>query len=259
MVTFSELTPIRQVYLIIVILVSILALIIGISMTVRYMKKKTKIMGYLASMVSILAISLLLDPIFFGIYMFEDIDLIDLQTYLSLGTTGIANIFLLRFVQEVFSKKKNGVFPLLFILIEIIVLPLLMVNYFLLEDNELIGLAALGIHLLLSSYLYIMQWNLAFKLRARITKETPNDKVSAQGLKYIGLGGMLLFFTYLSFVLQEVAVMEGIYDVFYSIGFVDASESSVFLPLGFLLAGISTYMLYIGYFAPAWIKRRWEK
>jgi len=256
MVTFYELTPIRQVYLVIVILVSLLALLIGFSMVSRYMKKKTKIMGYLATMVIILAISLLLDPIFFSIYMIKGVDLIDLQTNLSLGITGIANIFLLKFVQDVFSKQKKGVFPVLFILLELLVLPILLINFFIIKI-EIIGLIALGVHLLLSSYLYIMQWRQSFKLRDRIKSETPEDKVSIQGLKYIGLSGMLLFLTYLSFVLQEVAV--AFYDAFSSIGFVDESNSSIFLPLGFLLSGISTYWLYIGYFVPGWIKKRWER
>jgi predicted MFS family arabinose efflux permease len=101
--------------------------------------------------------------------------------------------------------------------------------------------------------IYILQIFAAIKLRRRLKEK--NDPVAYQGILYIGLSGVFLVATFVSFVLQNVAQVD---PDFYSMVLI-IGESSIFITLGWIFAGLTTYCLYIGYIIPEWIRKRWAQ
>jgi hypothetical protein len=88
-------------------------------------------------------------------------------------------------------------------------------------------------------------------------KQEPNkDIIGMKGVFYIGISGLLLFFTYLCFVLQEINYM--IVTLPGMSWIVDNLGCSYFIPTGWIMAGLSTFSLYVGYFQPEWVKKRWS-
>jgi hypothetical protein len=241
----------HQFYFVVSIFVCLFSFYIAFLTLKRYFERHNQIAAILATFIFLLAAALLLDPIFLLYRATTDIDLIALQSVLSFGLTGYANILLIIFLRDVFYNKKTGWYPIPIIIIEALILPVgVWINRSGLDIIPLFGL-----HLLMSFIIYLTQFVKSVYLQRRLRAEHKEDVVGRNGFKYIGLAGLMLFLTYVSFILQEfVSIVPELYEHYNLV----QNGATIFIPIGFLLAGISAFCLYIGFLMPEWIKKRWQ-
>ncbi len=221
------------------------------SILMKYRKNKTQIRFYILFVVLFLAIAIIIDPLVFlytRLYVptlaEADLVIID-QTAVSFALVGIANIFLAFFIHDVFFEKTSQWPTYFFMIVESLVVVGLLATPF----NVLDLLTVLVGQVLISLLLYIIQLFLAIRLSRRLTNEN-QSKVTIRAIQSIGLSGVLLLATMLSFIFQEFSV---------DLGFADALGCSFFIPLGWICAGLATFSYYLGYFMPEWLKKRYSK
>jgi hypothetical protein len=221
----------------------------------KYHEKKSNIVRTLAFCIFFLASAVIIDPATFVIFRAFGLTgapwnyATGIQTTASFGLAGIANAFLVGFLVKVFREGKYTWYSYIIIVLELVVLPWGLYLSIVGQDT----LPVLALLLAASLVLYIIQIVVASRLEGRIDKS--QDYVSFKGIQYIGVSGMFLIATFAAFVLQEVAKQVSI---FASIGLMEGSDS-IFVPLGWVFAGITTYLLYVGYIMPEWVKKRWTR
>ena len=97
----------------------------------------------------------------------------------------------------------------------------------------------------------------SLKVRKKINKNT--DFAAYKGMQYIGISGILLIATLISFVMQEIVGMIPELATFLeSINF-KIEGCTYFIAIGWILSGFSATCLYVGYLMPGWVKTRWDK
>ncbi len=232
------------------IFVGIFAFIVDMSILQKYRIAKTNVRLSVMLMIGLLALAILIDPIFFAVSRVvantpaEGDFIIDNQGAWSFALVGFANLCLAYFVQIVFYEKKPRHLLYLYWVVELglsILLPInAMVGFF---DN----FYTFALQLIISLILYLLQFIASINLSAKISpgKEHAAHKRAIQA---IGLAGFLLTLTIFCFVLQEFAG---------DIGLADSLGCSYFIPIAWLLAGLSTFSIYLGYFMPDWLKKRY--
>jgi hypothetical protein len=244
-------SPIHQTYFIISIMVGIFSFYLSAMLFRKYIERRSRITAILTGYLLLLAIAVILDPIFLTIRNLMDVDYISLQGLYSFGLTAYANILLVIFLREVFYKKEMNWIVYLIIIIEALILPIALWLYYSNQDTIII----LGLNLLVSFIIYLNQFIKSITLRIRIKMESPNDKVSYMGTTFIGFSGLMLFSAYVSFLLQEMNSFFG--DLYENLGII-ANGGSIFIPIGFFLSGIAAIFIYLGFVMPNWLKKRWE-
>ncbi|MFX0100565.1 MAG: hypothetical protein ACFFCS_13405 [Candidatus Hodarchaeota archaeon] len=217
--------------------------------------KKTVLMKLLVYTFIPLMIAVASDPISFIISRFfptidQANDFVSFLTSITFCFTALANIFFARFLARVFQKNEGKKIWVLIItaaeLCVIVGLPT-----FTGLKNETGQLIFLLLHIAISLSLYIYQSFRSFTL-ARKTKEI----LSKNALKSITASGLLLIGTLVMFMIQEIAFM--MIEDFKAVGLIDDLGCSLFIPIGWTLAILSTFSLFIGYYVPGWVKRRWR-
>lgn len=241
----------HQIYFLTAFMVGLFCFYMMILVFQRYIQRKTIITMKLGFDLLFLGIALFLDPVFLFMRAAWDIDYVGLQGVLSFGFTGYANIFLILFLVEVFYKNQTTLFAKILILFEALVLPIGVYFYYTNQDT----LPLLLIHLLASFIIYLTQFHQGIRLRRKLNTETPQDKVSINGFTFIGVAGLLQFLTFVSFIMQELSMFLG--DLYIQWGLMQEG-ASIFIPIGFFLAGVAAFVLYLGFIMPDWIKRRWQ-
>ncbi len=221
----------------------------------RFQSKKSDIVRVLTLAVFSLSTAVAIDPLLFVIFRLSGLQgagwnyATDIQSTLSFGLAGLANAFLVSFLVKVFTESRYPWYSYLLIILELSVLPIGLYLAIFGEDT----LPILLLLVVTSIVLYTLQIIAAARLRRRIIER--NDPVAYHGIQYIALSGIFLIATFGAFVLQEIAKLVPEFAI---MGLMQ-SNSSIFIPLGWIFAGITTYFLYIGYIVPDWMKRRWEK
>ena len=217
--------------------------------------KRTRILCDLTTMSFIIVSALAGLPIFFVISRFlptqEAADrLINIQTAFSFSGTALGNLFLISFIKSVFFENQLKGWLKVLIVLEIVVIPSAPVVTIL----DLEPLLVLGPHAIASILLYTIEASRAFNITKHL-RITNGDPVSINGTMFIGFSGLLLDMTIFFFIMQEVAFAAR--DVFEPLGLIDAVGCSLFIATGLVAAMIAVAMLYLGYYVPDWIKKKW--
>ena len=221
----------------------------------KYLKKRSGSLRTLTIVTFFLATAVILDPVLFTAYRIAGLNgstfefAVDVQTHLSFGCAGISNLFLVVFIVNVFLDGKYPWYSYVFMILELSILPLGLILLFTGQDT----LPVLLIFLVTSITIYIMQILVTGRLRRKL--ETGDDRVAYQAILHLEASAFFLIATFIMFILQEVAVQT---PEFASAGLVQG-ENSIFPTIGWILAVITAYYLFVGYLLPDWIKRRWEK
>ncbi|HMF33889.1 MAG TPA: hypothetical protein VKK79_20865 [Candidatus Lokiarchaeia archaeon] len=221
----------------------------------RNQEKKSDVVRTLTIVVLFLSSAVIIDPLLFTIFRLYGLQgaswdyATNVQSTFSFGLAGIANAFLVTFLIKVFTEGKYPWYSYIFIILELAILPVGLTLAIIGQDT----LPILLVLVVTSLVIYAVQIIAAIRLRRRIKER--NDPIAYQGVLYIGISGIFLIATFVSFVLQEVA--KQVPD-FVTIGLMQG-ESSIFITLGWIFAGITAYYLYVGYIIPEWIKKRWAK
>lgn len=232
--------------------VSIIAVLVSVLILRRYLERKTRIAGLLAGFLITLTISVILDPIFLLIRALTAQDHVEIQSLFSLGLTGIANIFLVYFLKQYYYDDHDhwAIKPV--VIIEASILPLLMIAL----ATQMDEIPILVIHLVISFSIYWVQFLKSVSLQKILKKQPEVDVLALNGFKYIGLTGLTLFLTYFCFVMQEVA--SAFPEVFTALGLIQ-ENASIFIGIGFIFGGFTSFFCYIGFIMPEWVRNIWTK
>src|SRR5271157_904695 len=222
-----------------------------------YRVKRTAAMRCLTLIAFALTLAVGSDPIVFALTRSlpsqADADrIIQIQSSLAFALTAVANIFLVLLVKDIFYENKYKLWMLVLVFMEIAVA--ILEPALTIAGSEPIEM--LLVHMIASFVLYFMLAVRSFKLRARLLQSETRDVVGVNGFTFIGLSGILLIVTVISFIMQEIAF--AFEDVFRQLGLIDSLGCSLFVVLGFAMAVISVVVLYIGYYVPARVRNRWE-
>ncbi|MEX2684202.1 MAG: hypothetical protein Q6373_021710 [Candidatus Sigynarchaeota archaeon] len=240
--------------------ISVVAVILGYVQCFLFLHKymvvkRTRILRDLTAMSFAIVSALAGLPIFFVVSRYLPTQdaadrLINIQTAFSFSGTAIGNLFLLSFIKSVFFENKMNMWMKALIFLEIIVIPSAPVVTIL----DLEPLLVLGPHAIASIVIYTIEAVKAFNITKHL-KITNGDPVSINGTMFIGLSGLFLDATIFLFVMQEITFATR--DVFEPLGLIDAVGCSLFVAAGLVAAMIAIAMLYLGYYVPDWIKKRW--
>jgi len=226
--------------------------------TRKYMLvKHTSVMRFLSIFAWIMVASLAADPIFFAITrnlttqeMADSV--IQIQTSFSFAGTALANIVLICFLKSIFYEGRSKLWMRAIVVIELGVAILMPVLAFAVAEP----LYVLVLHAFASIIIYIFQAIRAFAIGSKLKREKSTDVASINGITLIGLSGVLLISTFCAFIMQEIAFV--FKEDFLAIGLIDNLGCSLFVAIGFVLAVVSLFVLYVGYYVPSWIKKRWQ-
>jgi hypothetical protein len=217
--------------------------------------KNTILMKHLVFTFIFLMIAVALDPISFLVSRFFPTiemanDFVGFLTSISFGFTALANVVFVRFLARVFQRNEGKkIWVNVIIAAEISVIAGLPIFTGL--KNEFGQVIFLMLHIAISMSLYIYQSIRSFTL-AKKTKEI----LAKNALRSIMTSGLLLIGTLVMFMVQEFAFI--MIEDFRAIGLIDELGCSLFIPIGWTLAILSTFSLFIGYYVPGWVKRRWK-
>lgn len=247
---YQELAFIASVF------VGIFSYYLWVSITKRYFVRKTSILRTLAYVIFFLATAIIIDPLLFTIYRLNGIQgdswiyAENIQNVLSFGFCGIANAFLVSFLVNIFSEGKYPKYSYVLIILELTVLPVGLYLAIIAQDT----LPIMLVLVIASVFIYVLQMIATSNLRRRM--KGASDIASYKGILYIGLSGLFLLATFTAFILQEVGMQDPA--DFVTLGLMQGT-SSIFIPIAWVFAGITTYSLYVGYVMPEWVKKRWTK
>lgn len=240
------------------VIAAICSCILAIFITRKYIVvKRTTAMLWLTLISFALTIAVASDPIVFVITrslssQAEADRIIQIQSSFAFAFTAVANIFLVFLLRSIFYENKFNIWMLVLVFMELFVA--IFTPALTIAGSE--PIAVLIVHMIASFVIYYMQALRSFKLRKSLMARELKDVTSVNGITYIGLSGILLIVTLVSFILQEIAF--AFEDVFRQAGLIDALGCSLFVVLGFVMAVVSVSVLYVGYYVPAWVRKRWE-
>ncbi len=240
-------TPIHRAYFIMGIIGSLFTFFISFTLLRKYFQKKTTLRLKAGITIFIFGAALIIDPIFLSLRAMEVGDWVGLQSNISFGLLAIGNIGLLMFIREVFYKNEYNWKVYLIIGIEISILPLVLILHYQGIDT----IYVLFIHLLASFTIYISQFYQSIQLGRKMRIEAPENVEGLTAIRYIGLSGIFLLLTYVSFIMQELVFL--LRDVYEKLNIIQEG-ATIFIPLGFFLAGLSAYLLYVGLILPKWLR-----
>jgi len=216
----------------------------------KYKMNRNKIRLSVFLMTFCLATAIIVDPLIFLYSRFAastlaEADIIIIkQSAISFSLVGIGNLFLAYFIHEVFFEKKPKTMMYLFIGLELFVASILPIITFLGQDF-FIPLAA---QVLMTFLISLTQFIYSIRLQTILIKNHENT-ANVQAIRSIGLSGLFLVLSMISFIMQELAA---------DMGVADYLGCSYFIMLGWAFGGLSTLMMYFGYFMPEWLKKRYE-
>ncbi|WXG44917.1 MAG: hypothetical protein WED04_12955 [Promethearchaeati archaeon SRVP18_Atabeyarchaeia-1] len=225
-----------------VVAATILALL-TINLYVRYRNRRMPAAKYITLVSLFLTLTSCMQLI--GANLFEPV--LGIQSFgwgLAFGMSAIANIFLYVFMLEIFSKGigAGGAKLKIFALVEVSVAVLMPVfgplSWFM-PIFETLLLSVLMIHLLFSLALYV---TLARVTTASMHKTT--DGTSRRGFSLIRLAAFAIIIAYCFFVLDRVWEIV-----------LEPEGYTVWVLLGWVSAGVSGVLLYLGFVLPSRLRR----
>ncbi len=230
--------------------VGIIAFLLVLFLLGKYRRTPSKIRLVVVIMILLMALAIIIDPITFvisrivGQTIAQGNYIINLQGGFSFALIALSNILLGYFIHEVFYEKLPRTFVYVIAICEIPLIIILPVFAFLNMDLTL----PLTAQLLISLIIYFGEFSAAYHLQKRLSAEHTN-KADVRGIQAIGFSGILLTLTLICFIGQQYSPRLGVAD---SLG------CSLFIPFGWICAGLSTFFISIGYFMPEWLKRRYS-
>ncbi|MBN2156133.1 MAG: hypothetical protein JW776_08820 [Candidatus Lokiarchaeota archaeon] len=163
---------------------------------------------------------------------------------MSFTCLAVSNVLLFAFTRTVFDEQINNFFYWIFVILEILVIPIIWVVWYLdftgiIIITELIEYAPFVLLILCSLTIYGSLTISAFRIRSKMQSKSNEEMIIHKGLLFIALTGILLSGTTLLFVLHEL-----IYNF-------------VFVTLGWVLGIIAAINISIGYVPGERLKKRW--
>lgn len=226
------------------------ALVIALLVLGKYVNRKTPILKTLFFLILFLAGAVLADPIFY--YLELDFSM---NSTIPFALSAVANVFLVRFIVLVFLKEKRHGWLHALAVAEIgvaILTPLVPVLS--LFDGDL--LPVLLLHVVASAIIYLTLVNRAIAVRESVAR---TERVSRVGMSFMAYTGVLLVFTFVVFVMQELPSLVPEFNAaLQAIGFAEGG-CTYFVVIGWFLASLAAATLYIGYVMPGWVRRLLER
>ncbi|MBD3351856.1 MAG: hypothetical protein GF364_10255 [Candidatus Lokiarchaeota archaeon] len=231
--------------------VGVFGIIITVIIYKKYIQRKQKMLVILGSALLCWALAALLDTIFFTIARTETStieqfnQIVSLGSFISFVLNAVGNIFLIIFIVYLFFDENYNKLFYTLIVLESLILPFGLVCM----NTSIPILFNYMIHLLASFIIYILLALNSFKMRKKLKKIGGTEKSSIMAIEFIGIAGIMLCSLLFCFLIQEIISM--------SMG--ENAEQTIFVSLGWLLAGLGAFLLYVGYLKPKWFKRRYDK
>src|SRR6056297_3430544 len=147
-------TPIHRAYFVIALAAALLSFLVCALLIKKYLNKKTSLKLKAAGAIFLFGIAVILDPIYLALRAYANYDRVGLQSNISFGIMGYANIVLLVFLREVFYKSEYNWKVYLLIVAEASILPVALALYYAKIDTIYI----LVVHLLASFVIYLSQY-----------------------------------------------------------------------------------------------------
>ncbi len=229
-----------------------------------YFARRTKVMSCLSLFLLFASLAVFLDPFFVFLQLNTDVIPGPPNTYywtfanvFPFALIAIANAFLVWFIVLVYYQEQKRPFFYVLVIASLVMATFIPVVGIAKDRNHALDdafFAMLVIYLAISLVIYVLLAVKSFQTSARIQKST--DKVSRAGMIFIGLCSIFLLSTLASFVMQELpGIIPEFAAALEAAGFKQGG-CTFFVPIGWVLSGVSLVLIYLGYIMPDWLRRR---
>ncbi len=217
----------------------------------RYKTRKTKVLRYVVGMMACLAFAAFVDFFAFTIdrtnvldpNLNDRLNPIGLGSAISFSLNAVANIYILLFDKNVFRSKKKTQWMNVVIIAELVVVFGLITSTY--TSLEIVYFTL--IHVLCSLIIFVVLALDSHLLKQRLVKDKGGHTAESRALQMISYSGIVFIVAISSFVLHEVFLMTDLLQEYWTVA------------LGWILASLGGFLLYLGYVIPDWIRKRWEK